>query len=777
MAAVFALPGTSYADAYAATVDSVGPMPAGVLTGGSTLSVPFTASDTGGSGIMQVELVFTNPRVGGLAQGIDAAWSLWPADEGPASLNDVATKELSPWVASGTWTLARVIVHDFQNNQRDYYPDHIDTYPDDGTDPADNIDWSLNFTVDNPGEDITKPVLTDVHVFESEVSAGEPVLDLYSAADDNSGLAVVSVVYQSPRGTYQYVYNDDPATVSLGPASWLVPLTAYGGTYTVLYLDVYDRAGNIRQYGLGGDADDNVVDLHAADFTVDPVAEDSTMPVLNSLQMRSNSSLHPGDDVAIATSVSDDSSGVVQILAYWRDSEAHEFLLQRQCRLGLSTNTLTERLPRYAAHGIWTLQRVELWDGQGNLVDYLRDGTIRKQPASGAGATTHDFDFSAYDFSVSDGDPGPPASRDLFACSAVPDITLGTTAPVVEAGDTVTVDAQITHAGGPVSEPVVAMYTKDSTGTRLLGVKRGDSTGSVSTTVQPSETFHLWARFFGKARGNVTDAATSNERQVRVVRAASLGVVRTNDGQLIRQSPGGPQVQLGGDTRTSPAVVAHALTNYYFEASHGVVMVRDDGRRWQRFGRPAGGCHDIGAAVSGAKVRAVCVSRVGDISWSSGSLGRSLPTAARWHHLGRGAVGRPAVWVTADHRLHVAASTAAGAIRMWTVGVGSRRWPMRCSAPPAVVATASATYLACPPGDGNVRLWTWEAGSWSSRLIDGDVTGPVALNRSPGQGGTVLLWATNTAHHLAVRSIGAGGVWQDWPQTVGSGVAATIGYV
>src|SRR3954470_4457570 len=336
---VLAIPGTSFADAYAPTLDSVGPLTTVTLTGGSTLSVPFTASDTGGSGVAQVDVIFTNTRATRMNQWVVASW--YDPSQGHTSVSASATTDLSHWVGSGTWTLQRVTIRDLQNNQRDYYPSGIVTIPDDGTNPPNDIDWDQSFDVDNPDEDITEPTLSDMRVFESQVVAGEPVVVLYDAHDENSGVSFVVVNYDSPHGTNQQVYNNDPLTAPVGPATWLVPLTAYGRTYTASYIDVYDRAGNIRQYGLSGDPEPgSTLDIHSVDFTVTAVAEDSTQPTLDSISLRSGRSLHPGDQVALDYTVHDDATGVVGLQAVWLDTESHQMEAYVNCDLGVGSGTV-----------------------------------------------------------------------------------------------------------------------------------------------------------------------------------------------------------------------------------------------------------------------------------------------------------------------------------------------------------------------------------------------------------------------------------------------------
>src|SRR5881397_232471 len=101
---VVLVPGVSHADGLAPTIDSVGPTTSQTLTGGSTLSVPFTASDQGGSGVTQVDVIFTNPRASRDNQWLVASW--YDGNVGHDTVSETATTRLSKWVASGTWTLS-----------------------------------------------------------------------------------------------------------------------------------------------------------------------------------------------------------------------------------------------------------------------------------------------------------------------------------------------------------------------------------------------------------------------------------------------------------------------------------------------------------------------------------------------------------------------------------------------------------------------------------------------------------------------------------------------
>ena len=774
VAGVLAIPGTSFADAYAPTVDSVGPLSNVTLTGGSTLSVPFTASDTGGSGVTQVDVIFDNSRASRMNQWVVATW--YDPTPGQSSVSATATTDLSQWVASGTWTLQRVTIRDAQNNQRDYYPDGISTIPDDGTNPPNNIDWNQSFSVDNLDEDITEPTLTGMHVLESDVIAGEPVIVLYDAHDDNSGVSFVDVTYDTPHGTRQEVYNNDPLTAPVGPAAWLVPLTAYGGTYTVSYIDVYDRAGNIRQYGLAGDPEQgSSLDIHSADFNVNAVAEDRTMPTLDSISLRSGKSLHPGDQVALDYSSHDDATGVVHAEAWWLDTENHQTTAYTHCDLGAESGTLTMTLPGYAAMGTWQLLHLEVVDGQGNIADYQRTGTIWKQPSDGIGPDTHSFDFSAEDFTVSAGTPSAPVASDTSNCSSIPDLSFGAASPTALAGSQVRLRGSVQHAGTAVADPVVATYGKDASGVHLVGVKRGADDGGFAQIVTPTKPTSYWARFFGKARGNIADAATSSQQSVRVVHPATIAVVRTSDGQLLREAAGVQARRLRGSTQSTPAVVGYGADTYYFEITNGAIQVRNDTRGWHRFGRPTGGCTGLASTIVRATVRVACVGTDHRVRLTSVRLGTSLPASSRWHTIGSGATAGPSLWATSDGVVHALVRASGGALRTWTSASGWHTLPMTCASRPTATAAGSTAYVACGRSDGTVRVWKRVAGGWTTRLVTAHATGAPALSTRLG---VVQLWVTTRAHRLATLALNGGSAsWTRWADPVATGVAAGAGAV
>jgi hypothetical protein len=739
------------------------------------LSVPFTASDQGGSGVASVTAIFTNPRASDHIQ----TWILprW-SDNGvsASSVSSTLTVELGPWVASGTWTLARVDIADEQNNQRSYSPSGITTIPDDGTSPPNDIDWTQSMTVDNPNEDVTKPHLTSLHVFEPAIAAGEPMVALYTATDENSGVDGVWFEYTSPRGTSLEAYNNNPVTAGVGPAVWLAPLSAYGGDYTLNDIYVQDRAGNVRRYGLNGDADSvNDVDLRDGDFSVIPVAEDATMPTLDSFTLRSSTSLHPGDQVALDYTAHDDATNVVHVEAWWVDSEDHQSTEGVHCDIGAGSGTITMTLPSFAAAGTWQLLHIEVVDGQNNIADYQRDGSIVKQPTDATGPDQHSFDLSTGDFTVSPGTPTGQTVPSSGGCSSSPDLTLGSTTPDAVAGSDVTLSGAVRHADMPVGAPVLATYSKDSRGVHLLGVTRGSDDGTFAQTVHPRETMHYWASFFGKARGNISDPAESAQGSIRVVQPATVGVARAGDGQLLREAAGAHVRQLGGSTRSAPAVVGHGTDNYYFEITDRAVRVRDDARGWHRFGRPVNGCTGLGATIVRATVRVACVGGDHRVRLASVALGAALPATPRWHLIGSGATASPSLWATSDGVVHVLVRASGGALRTWTSAAGWHALPMGCASSPAANATGRTTFVACTRSDGAVRVWTRAGGIWSSRLVDARAAGAPALS---SRRGVVQLWVTTRAHRLATLALDTSNArWTRWSDAVATGVAAGAGVV
>ena len=225
--------GPALADDFDPEIKSFSRTSEGLLAGHQVVTVEFTATDEGPAGLAYAHFTFTDP-LGGFIR-VDSGW-MNRAAEGTFT----ATKVMSPWAASGEYRLVKAEVLDREWNTTTYERD-----------AATGFDFAAaDFTVDNPLEDTTVPTLKSARLFQGRVRQGTPVVVLYDAADDLSGVKEVAFLGWSPTEG-QYNVQSLPELGGVGPAAWLVPLAAASGTYDSFGIMVMDRAGNSIWYQEG----------------------------------------------------------------------------------------------------------------------------------------------------------------------------------------------------------------------------------------------------------------------------------------------------------------------------------------------------------------------------------------------------------------------------------------------------------------------------------------------------------------------------------------------
>lgn len=487
-----------------------------LLLGNQPVTIEFAARDDGGAGLTYAMFTFASPLDGSLR--VDSAW-MDRATEGTFR----AVEILTPWAASGTYRLVKVEIDDREGNRTIYERD-----------TSTGFDFAAaDFTVDNPLEDTTAPVITSASLFQSTVLQGTPVVILYGASDNLSGVKEVVFSGWSPdRG--QYWVTSLPELGAVGPAAWVVPIASPSGLYENTLIQVHDRAGNYTTYQVGYRASvyppkaalpqHDYPDPASLSFNVEGSTGDRVSPEITSMAPITPNVRHLADIVAIDYSAFDSGTGVAQIAAQWTDGKGHVIDANKTCG-DLTHGPMSTRIEDYRTVGSdWTLQSVAVSDYLYNQTDYFRDGRVAYQGGD-AGPLTHDFDFSAFDFRIEDGPPSESDIPDTTAqyCPLNSVISLELDDPLAEFGQLVTIGGQVDVGDNPVDQPLVAIHEYIEGQADLVGVVVGDALGQYHETLVAHEISALTATFLGSDLPK-TRSGISVSKRVALRVAAALDI-------------------------------------------------------------------------------------------------------------------------------------------------------------------------------------------------------------------------------------------------------------
>jgi len=749
--------------------------------GTRTVSMPFSADDFSGSGLARVQISFMRSD----GSWVNGAGPMVWTSTGQSHVDGVAVGTLSKWTPSDQYRIGEATVWDQQNDYTDYWPGGQSSSAPAGP-VADTVDWSAaDFSVDNPNQDVDAPHLSSIKLYQDTVVAGSPVVVTYDAADDRSGVSWMGVTYNDPKGHQFGLSASDPLTAPVGPATGLVPLTATGGKYTVAAITVEDNAGNTRIYQspYGGGATTDGIDPQSVDFTVTPVAEDSTTPTLDSVNVLSAPTLHPGDELAIDYGASDNLSGVGDIDLHYKDPDGIDYDWSQWCG-DLSHGPVSLVLPPSAKPGKWKFIEFLVRDHAQNAASYVYDGTVNVFPSGASGPSSHSLDLSQLDFTVTPGTPGPwpvaTGSTLGHGCSLDTVVNAGTDALSVPPGAPVTVTSTVSKAGAAVQNPVTATYAQSGAGVRLVGVTTGSSSGRTAVPATVNATTKFFVRFFGSDSAGSAPPAGSASATVHVVNPGEVVAARDTQWRLTAgHAPTFAAATLSTFAAgPSFAVASVANRNFWFAVTttHRV-YVRDDWSSWRALTNDAHACVTVSAVTVGQSVAIVCDGtdhHLRTATWPASAVG--LPSVRTWTdrgvHPGTGATA----WSDGS-TVRVAVNGSSGVL--WRTLTGA--WHdagIRCAGLPSVALSAGHTYLACTGSTGKLSVFWLRSSGWRRALSGVALRGSAALVARPD--GMVALWVVGLderLHRLTLTWTGIRGGWQAVGGRFASGTAAAYGYV
>lgn len=471
--------------------------------------IEFTASDQGGAGLEYALFTYRGPT-GGIFR-VDSQHL-----QGSSFGTFQATNVVGAWAAAGAYVLERVEIYDREHNMRTY---------DRASSPQ--FDFaSADFEVENHNQDITAPVLDWAKIWDETVSQGEPVVGLYRARDEGSGVESVSFTTMRPMGSSVNLQSL-PGLGDVGPASWIVPLGSPIATYEVLSITVIDRAGNSLTYDRHDGRkvypertmvpDHTGVDTTQMRFDVESSSNDVYAPRITSLEPRSPAIRVPGDQIAVDFEATDQGVGIEHVYLSWADDAGHELEAWKRCG-DRATGTVTVALEEYrTVDRDWRLTHAVVADRLDQQTIYYRDGTSLSH-AAGSETGVHNLDLSRFDFRVEAGEPSthefPDTSRQW--CPVVADVSLNTPDTSVVAGVPVPLRGIVGYGAGSVQAPVVAIHDYVGDRPRLVSVVRGGDGGGYQGTLSPIVNTTVRSTFLGSDGAAAIDSARSPELDIAV---------------------------------------------------------------------------------------------------------------------------------------------------------------------------------------------------------------------------------------------------------------------
>ena len=418
-----------------------------------------------------------------------------------------AIKPVGLWAASGDYVLEKVEIYDRERN--------LTTYS-----RADSTQFDFaaaDFHVDNPLQDVTTPTVTHIELFQDHVVQGTPVVAIYTASDDLSGVESVTVSAWSPNG-HDINVNSLPELGAAGPATWLVPLAAPVGTYDGFQVIVGDRAGNSLLYRTDAlypyppratAPEHSYPDPEGLDFTVEGLEGDRTPPELTDLSMLTPSTRHLGEQVALDYTATDAGTGVRAVSAQWSDGQGHILDASKQCG-DRTEGPLTTNIEDFRTLDTdWQLDYISVADFMRNQSSYRRDGAVFY--SGDPGPSTHSFDLSVGDFHLEAGEAGRNEfeNTSFQLCPVVGDISLEVPDPDVVVGEVVDAVGGVVLGDDPLPDPIVAIHEYVEGEPHLASVVEGDPNGNYESTFQPSSNASLRATFLGADGPLQSDIARS----------------------------------------------------------------------------------------------------------------------------------------------------------------------------------------------------------------------------------------------------------------------------
>jgi hypothetical protein len=522
LTALVAVPSSAYAalDSTDPVLVSASRTTPGTVGGDATVGVQVHVTDAGGSHLSVVRVVYQSAA--GRRFDAIAQYSGQARDDVTA----VVSATTSHWLANGGYEVQRIEVSDGDGNSVAYNRDGSITRGITDVGSHALMLSALDVVVSNPASDASAPRLTSAGLRSSTVKAGDPVLLTYAATDVGSGVEDVQAVYYSPDSAQpvRLISTIESGYGYAGLASGVVPAALEGGSYTLSYVLVRDRAGNGTYYEPG--APDTVrteptgltqppaLPLAGLALTVSqPAGPDVTAPHLTAFSLLS-SQRRLGEFATFSFTVSD-SSPVTDLRVFLDDPDGRHVVAHKRCG-PFAPGRVSFWFPPDVATGAWTVTGVGVVDAAGNIRTYAPSGVGEQSgqpPHTGPVLTGMHVD-------VTTGAIRPDPDKVDDSC-AEPTITSRSSSTYVRTGSSVGVSGSVTWSGVAVARPWVAVLAGQGASARLVAVTTGSVGGAYSARVAVPASTVLRAYFLGSGSVGAPEAFAAPVR-VWAGRAAAV---------------------------------------------------------------------------------------------------------------------------------------------------------------------------------------------------------------------------------------------------------------
>ncbi len=284
--------------------------------------------------------------------------------------------ETNSWIGSyvvesnhqpGTWSLSYVSLSDEAGN---YYSYSRDELP------------SISYVVSNPDGDFTPPVLENVEVVTPEVTVGEEVIITAQVSDNLSGASYLQAEFSNGSGNSKWVDFQYDSETNQWVGSYVVGANHLPGTWTLTYVALTDEAGNHISYS--GE------ELPVISYEVVNPDGDFNGPVLENIELTTPEAA-VGEKVVFTAQVSDDSSGVSEVIAEINHENGEYNTISFEYDASADQWVGSYVVEKNHRPGTWTLSYLWLYDVAGNYQSYSQE----ELPSLSYTVVNPDGDFTA----------------------------------------------------------------------------------------------------------------------------------------------------------------------------------------------------------------------------------------------------------------------------------------------------------------------------------------------------------------------------------------------
>jgi hypothetical protein len=274
---------------------------------------------------------------------------------------------LSNFAASGKWKVSSINLIDNEGNDKTVYNKNLSNY---FYYSIELLDLSgADFTVTNPNEDITAPLVNSIKLNQDQFVPGEKAIVELDVQDFQSGVASVIVgYYGSNRGYYdgEAIYNEETQKYE-----FQIPIdnNTRPGTWNVDYITVTDNEGN------GDYLFDGQYNLISGTFTVINENADVVAPLFKGISVDKKEAV-VGDNITVSLDVTDEKSGISEVSVEYKNLNGS--YLWNEAEWNPETNKYEFVIPVTAETkaGTWTVSNISVRDNEGNYQEITNDGNI-----------------------------------------------------------------------------------------------------------------------------------------------------------------------------------------------------------------------------------------------------------------------------------------------------------------------------------------------------------------------------------------------------------------